>query len=478
MADTLVLEASGVIRGGSSPPLRTSALFFYEPAPYHNGVGANITFEESAMALQVSREHLGGLEHRLTITTPTDMLHGKVEARLKKILETAQMPGFRKGKIPLSVGKQRFESSLIQEELHKLLGEAFYGIVKDEKIPLAGQPAVDFKEQFEKGKDLTFTATYEVIPEIKNVSFNKAEVQTYASEVTEKDIDDQVKVLLGQHTTWVSVERASENGDRILVDFLGKVDGVPFQGGEAKGYGVVLGSKSMIPGFEEGLLGLKTGDTKDLKVKFPDEYHSEALKGKEAVFEIKVHDVLNPQLPELNDDFAKKIKSKEGTAAGLRMEVKQNLEFQLKRALAAKNKKNVLDKLLELHKVDVPKAFVQQEIGRLKAGMQSKFGGKMPDMPDELFADNAKSNVLLGLLMSGYIEEHQIKAEASHVDKMIDDIAVTYQNSAEEVKAYYHSNPQEKSQLESLAIEDLAVEKLLASATAKVKHLTFQEAVK
>ncbi len=347
--------------------------------------------------MQVSVESTSALERRMTIGVPAERIETEVTKRLQQTARRAKVPGFRPGKVPMNVIRQRYEDAARQEALGDLIQATFYEAIVEQKLNPAGAPAVEPKV-FEKGKDLEYVATFEVFPEIKLAGFDGIAIERLQADVTDADLDNMLEILRKQNTRFEAVERAAENGDQLNIDFVGKIDGEAFAGGSAKGTPLVLGSGRMIPGFEEALVGVKAGEERVINPTFPADYQNLDLAGKTAEFTVTVNSVSAPQLPELNDDFFALFGIKEGGLEGFRTEVRKNMERELRQAIKSKVKNQVMEGLLAANPVEVPKALIGNEVNRLRVQAVQQFGGNIkPDqLPAELFEEQAKRRVGTG----------------------------------------------------------------------------------
>ncbi|MDO3385703.1 trigger factor [Gilvimarinus sp. SDUM040013] len=429
--------------------------------------------------MQVSIETTSGLERRLTIGVPADTVEGEIEKRLKEAAKNIRLNGFRKGKVPMKVVKQRYGAGVRQEVVGELISRSFYEAARKEDVKPAGQPSIQPKELSE-GKDLEFVATFEVYPEVELKNIEGFDVTRYTAVITDEDIDNMIEILRKQAATWEQVERASADGDQVNIDFTGTKDGVEFDGGKASGHNLVLGSNSMIPGFEAGIVGMKAGEEKTIKVTFPEDYQSDELKGAEAEFLIKVNSVAEQTLPELKKAFFQQYGLEKGGIKAFQKEVKANMERELKNALKAKVKSQVMDKLIESHEVDLPKALVANEVNVLRNQMMQRFG-QQPEgfdakslLPDSMFEEDAKRRVSLGLIVGEVVKSAQLKADAKAVKKMVEEIATTYEDPAEVVE-YYYSQRELLAGVESAVLEDQVVEHILAKADVKEETATYDE---
>ncbi|GGY71582.1 trigger factor [Cellvibrio zantedeschiae] len=432
--------------------------------------------------MQVSLETTSGLERRLTIGVPAEQVDAEVENRLKQAARTVTIKGFRKGKVPMSVVQQRFGAGVRQEVVGDVISRSFYAAVQKENVRPAGQPAIQ-AVQLAPGKDLQYVATFEVYPSVTLSDLSAYEITRYTAEVTEADVDNMIEVLRKHQTTWVAADRAAADGDQVNIDFVGTKGGVEFAGGKAEGQNLVLGSNSMIPGFEAGIVGLQAGEEKTITVTFPADYQAEELKGAEAQFAIKVNSVSAPQLPELNKEFFIKFGVEKGGEKQFRKEVKANMDRELSNALKAKVKGQVMDALLSTHTTDLPKALVANEIEVLRNQMLQRFGGQQQNfdvkslLPDTMFQEEAQRRVTLGLIVGEIVKSAKLKPDAKRVKSMIEDIASTYQEPKEVVE-YYNSNPELLSGVESAVLEDQVVDYVLAGAKVTDQASAYEEIIK
>ncbi|GAA6133321.1 trigger factor [Oceaniserpentilla sp. 4NH20-0058] len=430
--------------------------------------------------MQVSVETLAGLERKLVIDIPASNVEQEIAKRLDQVSRTARIDGFRKGKIPMRVIKQRYGKGVRQEVLGEQMQQGFIQAVSQEKLNPAGMPAVEPLID-EEGKDFQFSATFEIYPEVTVSGLENISVEKFATEVSDADLDNMIEILQKQQAKFEVTEEAAKDGDKVKIDFDGYVGGETFEGGKAEGYALTLGSKSMIPGFEEQIAGLKAGDESTIKVTFPADYQNEELAGKEAEFKIKVHEVEASELPELNQEFFKLFGVEADDVDSFRSDVRSNMERELKQAIQRNTKNQALDGLLEQNSIDVPAALLDQEIQRLQEQAFQQFGGgqefKPGMLPNELFQPQAERRVKLGLLINAAIEQLEIKADDAKVDALIEDMASTYQDP-EQVKEFYKSNKEQRAQLEALALEEQVVETILEKATVTEKESSYEEVIK
>ncbi|MGH1449146.1 MAG: trigger factor [Pseudomonadaceae bacterium] len=429
--------------------------------------------------MQVSVETTSGLERRMTVGIPADRIESEVNKRLQQTASRAKVDGFRPGKVPMSVIRKRFGGSARQEVMGEVIQSSFYEAIMQEKLNPAGAPSVEPK-QLEEGKDFEYVATFEVYPEITLGDFSEIKVERIESEVRDEDLESMLEILRKQNTQFETVERAAENGDQLKVDFVGRVDGEPFQGGTANNTEIVLGSGRMIPGFEDGLVGAKAGDSVTLNVTFPEEYQNLELAGKAAEFDVKVHAVAAPALPELNDEFFAKFGVEEGGIDAFRAEVRKNMERELRQAIKTKVKTQVMDGLLATNSIDVPKALVSSEIDRLRQQAVQQFGGANIDpsqLPAELFEEQAKRRVSLGLIVADVVKQNDIKPDNDRVRAMVEELASAYQEP-EQVVNWYYQNEQQLAEIQSVVLEEQVVDTVLQKAQVTSKQVPYEDAVK
>jgi len=428
--------------------------------------------------MQVSVENTSALERRMTIAVPAERVENEVNKRLQQTAKRAKIAGFRPGKVPMNVIRQRFEADARQEAFGDLVQASFYEAIVEQKLNPAGAPAVEPKS-FEKGKDLEFVAIFEVFPEFTVSGLESINVERLSAEVADADLDSMLEVLRKQNTRFEAVERAAQNDDQVNIDFVGKVDGEVFAGGSAKGTQLVLGSGRMIPGFEDGLVGAKAGEERVVNVTFPEDYQNLDLAGKAAEFTITVNSVSAPVLPELNEEFFAQFGIKESTLEGFRAEVRKNMERELRQAIKTKVKNQVMDGLLAANPIEVPKALLENEVNRLRVQAVQQFGGniKPEQLPVELFEEQAKRRVVLGLIVAEVVKQFELKPDDAKVREMIEEMASAYQEP-EQVIAWYYKNDQQLNEVRSVVLEEQVVDTVLQKATVTDKSVSYEDAVK
>ncbi|SUT94515.1 trigger factor [Actinobacillus lignieresii] len=425
--------------------------------------------------MSISIETLEGLQRRVTITVAADKIEAAYKEQLKGYAKNARVDGFRKGKVPHAIIEQRFGLAARQDVLSDEMQRAFFDAVIAEKINLAGRPTFT-PNNYQPGQEFSFTATFEVFPEVELKGLENIEVEKPVVEITEADLDKMIDVLRKQQATWAESQAAAQAEDRVVIDFVGSVDSEEFEGGKATDFTLAMGQGRMIPGFEEGIVGHKAGEQFDIDVTFPEEYHAENLRGKAAKFAITLKKVENIVLPELTEEFVKKFGAAK-TVEELRAEIKKNMQRELKNAVTARVKNQVINGLIAQNDIEVPAAAVAEEVDVLRRQAVQRFGGK-PEMaaqlPAELFEADAKRRVQVGLLLSTVIGTNELKVDEKRVEETIAEIASAYEQPAE-VVAHYAKNRQLTENIRNVVLEEQAVEVVLAKAKVTEKAASFDE---
>lgn len=430
--------------------------------------------------MQVSLETLSGLERKLTIEVPAATIDKQIKSRLAVTAKTFQMKGFRKGKVPISVIKSRFGKGMRQEVLGDVMNQSYYEALSQENVRPAGQPKIE-ATNMKEGEDLAFTAIFEVYPEITLGDFSKIKVEKRQAEIVDKDIDNMIETLREQRKHYHQVDRAAKKDDQLNIDFVGSIAGEKFEGGSAEGSTLILGSETMIPGFEDGLIGVKKDEEKQLKLKFPKDYHKDDLAGKACVFDVKVNSVAQVHLPELNDEFFKSFEVKDGGEEAFRAEVKQNMTRELENAVKNSVKEQVLSGLTESTILSLPKSVVESEIGNLRQQAIQRYGGNQSIdaslLPAEMFQAQAEQRVTVGLIINEIIQQNELKASPAKVRSLIEELAAGYENP-EEVVAWYYGEKEQLQQIEGLALEESVIDLILDKAQVDEKTTSYEEALK
>ena len=419
------------------------------------------------------------LERSLDLSVAIADLDKDIDQRLKRMGKNLKMPGFRPGKVPFSVVKQQYGQDAYIDALNAALEKSFTEAVKAQEMRVAGSPKIEPKKT-ESAENLEFTATFEVYPEVVVTDLQAVDIERSTLEVGEQELENTLNVLRKQRVRYEPVDRAAASGDRVTIDFLGKKDGVPFQGGEAKDYPFVLGEGAMLADFENAVTGLKAGESKTFDMTFPADYHAKELVGQPVSFEVTVKQVGEAILPELDADFAKSLGIADGDVSKMRAEIESNLRREVKSRLKSRIKNQVMDALLKTNPIEVPKALVEMEIDQLiqnaRQDMEQRSGKKMKDFPmqREWFTDQAKRRVGLGLVLSEIVKVNQLHAKPEQIKAVVEEAAQSYEHP-EEVVRWYYAQPQRLAEIEGLVIEDNVVDWALASAKVLDKAITFDE---
>lgn len=428
--------------------------------------------------MQVSVESPSKIQRRVTVVVPVEKLDQAFDQRIVKLSKTAKINGFRAGKIPLDVIKQRFGDTARQEALSDVIQSSLYAAINQEKLNPVGVPMVEPKT-IVAGQPLEFVATFEVLPEIEKVNFIVTALEKEVASIQEEDVNKVIDHLRQQHTTWKKVDREAQEKDQVFVDFRGTIDGVAFSGGEAHDYPIILGSKTMIPGFEEGILGAKTGEEKVIKVDFPENYFAKEVAGKAAEFTLKIIKIMQPELPELDAGFVKKLGVKSASIEDLRTEIQKNLERELDRLVKQKIKTKVFDQLLDQNTVEIPQALVEREAKRIHDELHPHHKGHdHGHTPAEMAVFNkaAERNVALGLLVGEYVKQNKITPNKDRIQTFIDAVAAAYENPSE-VSKWYAGNKKALAEIEMQVLEEQVMEALLEGVQVTEKTLSYSELV-
>jgi len=430
--------------------------------------------------MQVSVTSRSSLERELKVAIPAERVETEVAERLENAAKTVRIKGFRKGKVPLKVVRQQYGKGVRQEVVGELVNKTFFEAVAKENLQPVGQPTIENVDDTE-GKDLEFTASFEVYPEVALADLSKVAIERPVAEVNDADIEKMISVLREQQAKFETVERAAADGDQVTIDFVGRRDGEEFPGGAGSDQALVLGSGSMIPGFEDGLVGAVAGDEKLLALSFPEDYHAEELKGAAVEFTVTVKAVAARNLPELNDEFYKLYGVNDGGEAKFLEEVRNNMERELRNAVRNKVKTRVMSQLFDMNSVELPAALVKAEVNQLKQQMLQQFGGgqqfDLNMLPDEMFTPQAERRASLGVIVSQIVKQEELKADADAVRARIDEIASTYE-SPNEVVDYYYSQQQLLGSVEAAVLEDQVTELVLGKGSVKDVEESYEDAVK
>lgn len=425
--------------------------------------------------MQVSVETTSGLERKLTIGVPASNVDDVALTRMKELAKTQRMNGFRPGKIPLNVIKKRFGGHVRQEVVSEVMQRSFYEAVVQEKLQPAGAPHIE-PVVMEEGKDLEFTATFEIYPEVTLQDFSSISLEKLTAEVGDDDLAKMIDTLKDQQANWVEVKRKSKDGDQVIIDFNGTIDGEEFAGGQATEFALQLGAGQMIPGFEDQLIGAKAGDEVELKVTFPENYQSKDVAGKDAVFATKVHKVNKKELLKLGE-LAEKLGIEDANVSVMKSDIRKNMERELNQVLKSKVKEQVMEALVTSHEFDVPKSMIDQEVDVLKKQAMQQFGGQggnLPDLPSELFEDKATKRVKLGLIVGEVIKQNKLTADKEMVRTKLEELASVYEQP-EQVVNYYLSDENRLAEVEQLVLEDNVITYVEENATVSEVTASFDD---
>ena len=431
--------------------------------------------------MQSSVEKISSIGRKMSVVVPADQIESAIQAKLKQLSKRVKIQGFRQGKVPMKIVDQQYRGSATSEVLGDVIQSSLQEAFIKEEITPAVQPDIT-PEPLEKGADFTYVANFDVYPEFKKLDLSGVEILKPESNVKKADIDKVIDNMRNQQLTWDEVERKAKKGDRVIIDFVGTINGEEFEGGKADDYPIVLGEGTMLPDFEKGVTGMKAGDSKDIDVSFPADY-SESMSGKDAVFKIDVKSVSASQLPEVNEEFIKTFGIESGDEKELRDEVRNNLETSLETQLSTSLRKRTFDALLEQNETEIPLKMIQEEITRmveeqknqmLQQGIDAKVLEGLPDPEFEVLQPEAKRRVALGLLMMEIIKKEELKPDQDRVNSRIEKMASSYQDPAEFVE-YYQNNKQALSQVQSIILEEQVVEILIDKADVKTEKVDATE---
>ncbi len=431
--------------------------------------------------MTVTVETLQKLERKMTLTLPVGTIQSEVQSRLKKLARTVKMDGFRPGKVPMNVVTQRYGYSVHYEVMNDKVGEAFAVAANEAKLRVAGQPQITEKDASPDG-EMAFDAVFEVYPEVKIGDLASAEVKKVSAEVTEGAIDKTLDILRKQRRTFAQrpQDAAAQDGDRVVVDFEGKIDGESFSGGKAENFQFILGDGQMLKEFEEATRGMKAGESKTFQLAFPADYHGKDVAGKTADFMVTLHKVESAHLPEVNEALAKSLGIADASVEGLRADVKKNLQREVKFRLLARNKQAVMDALVSKAELDLPNTSVQAEVKRLMEGARAdlkqrgiKDAEKAP-LPEEIFRPQAERRVRLGLVVAELVRSNNLQAKPEQIKAHIEELAASYEKPADILRWYYSDNDR-MAEIEAIVIESNVTEFVLGKARVSEINMSFDE---
>jgi len=428
-------------------------------------------------------EQVSALERRIQISVPLAEVAKEVESRLKRLSRSVKMQGFRPGKVPLKLVAQNYGFQVQNEVVSERINDAVSKVISEAQLRVAGQPRVEPKmseEGAEPSDNAEFVATFEVFPEISFGDWKAAEVERVESPITDAEIDKTIEILRKQRQTWADVEREVQDGDRVTCDFVGRLDGVEFEGGKAQDFVFVLGAKQMLPEFEQGALGLRAGELRTFSMSFPADYHGKDVAGKTAEFDITIKSVSGPVLPEIDAEFAKQLGIEDGDIAKMREDVKTNLEREVRNRTKARTKDSVMNALLKVAEFELPKALIEQDIERLREMARNDLkqrGMKVDDampFPAELFQAQAERRVRLGLAIGELVNVNSLNASQDQIRAHIEDFAKSYEDPSS-VMAWYFGDRKRLADVEAVVLEDNVVNWVLTQANVTEKAVSFDE---
>ena len=428
--------------------------------------------------MQVSIETLEGLERRMTVQIPSERVSEAVEKKLKDLSKTVRIDGFRPGKVPLKVVQQKYGGHVRQEVIGDVIESSYQEALIQEKVRPAGMPSIDSVSTEEK-EDMSFTATFEVYPEVGTLTLESIEVEKPKVEISDKDFDSMLQKLREQRKVWKETKAAAKKGFQVMVDFEGRIDGELFEGGAGKDMAIEIGAGQMLPEFEAGLEGVKATEQRTVEVNFPDDYHGAEVAGKKAEFTLKANKVSKPELPELDEEFAKGFGIEDGDLEKMRADIRANMEKEKNDRLKLNIKNKVMAGLLEHNEIIAPSAMVNDEINNLRAQAAQRMGQDPESIdqssyPDELFSAEATRRVQLGLLIAEVIKSEKIELNQELVDSAVEEMAVAYEQP-DQVREYYRHNQQARSGLEGMVLEDQVVAHILDKARVTEIEASFDD---
>jgi trigger factor len=431
--------------------------------------------------MAVTVETLEKLERKITLSLPVDVITKEVDLRLKRVARQVKIDGFRPGKVPMNIVAQRYGYSTQFEVMNDKVGEAFQLAANEAKLRVAGQPRITEKEGAPEGQ-MQFDAIFEVYPEVKFADMGSVEVETVSAEVTDAAIDKTIDILRKQRRTFAQrgLDGAAQDSDRVTIDFEGKIDGEPFQGGKAEDFQFLLGEGQMLKEFEDAVRGMKSGESKTFPLSFPADYHGKEVAGKQSDFLVTLKKVEAAHLPEVTDELAKSLGVAEATVAGLRADIKKNLEREVKFRLLGRNKQAALDAVATKAELDLPNASVQAELERMVEGARAdlkqrgiKDADKAP-IPDDIFRPQAEKRVRMGLVVADLVRANNLQATADQIKAHIEELASSYEKPADVVRWYY-SDMSRLGEVEAIVIENNVTDFILSKAKVNAKAISFDE---
>ena len=434
----------------------------------------------------VTTEAVSGIARRLNVAVPTSRVNEQFEARLKRTAKTVKINGFRPGKVPVEVVRREYGAGIYQEVVNDIIRDTVFEAIQQEKINAVGMPNIEKVEN--KDDSLVYEATVEVYPEVTVQGLDSLAVERKASQINDQDVDKMIENLQKQRQTWASTKGMAKKDMQVTFDFEGSIDGEKFEGGTAQDFKLVLGSGRMIPGFEDGIEGMKAGEEKVIDVTFPEDYQAANLAGKAAQFKITVKEVEKPKLPEIDAEFLALFGvSAEDGIEKLKADVRKNMEREVRNGLRTQVKQAAFDALVNANEIEVPSAMVEQEIERQREQMiqqfTQQFGGQGAQsfdksmLPDELFKEQAERSVKLGVLVSKVLADAKLELDAARVETYIEEMSTSYEDPAEVIE-YFKTDKQQRAQIEAVVLEDQVVDYILAAAKVTETQVSYEDLLK
>ena len=430
--------------------------------------------------MQVSVEATEGLGRRMTVSVPGDRIATEVQKRLQNMAPKVKLSGFRPGKVPFKVIEKRFGPSVRQEVVGDVISSTYYEAIQQEQLKPAGMPAIE-NQEFKENDGIEFTAVFEVYPEVEVKGIEQLKIERPVGSISDNDIDEMLEKLRKQRVNWVDADRAAHDGDKVTVDYKATIDGESFEGGEGQGLSVTIGSGAMIPGFEEKMIGVQVGENVEFDVPFPDKYMKEELAGKMAHFVLDIKTIQAPELPEIDDEFAKSF-GIEGGLEAFRVDIRDNMQRELDNAINSKVKNQVMDALYEANPIELPKVMIDEENKRQLQHMQEQL--KQSGQPvtgseyqPEQFEAQSKRRVALGLILSEIVKARELTADADKVRQEVESIASAYGAEKDQVVKWYYGNRDRLTEVESMVLENEVVAWVLDQAQVTDNMMTFDQVV-
>ena len=431
--------------------------------------------------MTVNIETLEKLERKMTLSLPVSVIASEVEVRLKRLARQVKMDGFRPGKVPMNVVASMYGTSVQYDVMNDKVGEAFAKAANEAQLRVAGTPRISQNEAAAEG-EMSFDAVFEVYPEVKIADLAGVEVEKVESDVTEEAIDKTVDILRKQRRSFAQRAQGTPaaDGDRVTIDFEGKIDGEPFAGGKAEGFQFLVGEGQMLKEFEDAVRGMKAGDSKTFPLSFPADYHGKDVAGKTADFLVTLHNIEAQHLPEVDEAFVKSLGIEDGAVANLRADIRKNLEREVKNRLLSRNKAAALDAVVAKAELDLPKSVVQAEVDRMIEGARAdlkqrgiKDADKAP-IPDDLFRPQAERRVRLGLVVAELVRAHNLHAKPEQIDAHLNELAGAYEQPAD-VLRWYKGDQRRMAEVEAVVIENNVTDFILGQAKVNAKAIPFDE---